>query len=156
VSQDTVDEKVQEKQVEKQEEKREEKWYQDPLGTVVAALILIWAGVVFLSANLGLLDAFVRVMQRLPLPFYELPFDIPFFGATSWRLFFLGAGAIVLCEVVVRLIVPQFRRKVFGSLIGAIVLIALGFGQFEVIWPLILIAIGASILLGSLFTRRRR
>jgi hypothetical protein len=44
---------------------------------------------------------------------------------------------------------------VFGSLIGAIVLLALGYGNFEVIWPLILIAVGASILLGGIFTRRK-
>ena len=149
------EEKVQEKEVQKREEKIEEKWHQDPLGTVVAALILIWAGVVLLASNLGLLDAFTRLMNLLPLPEYGLPFEIPIVGLTAWRLFFLGAGSIVLCEVIIRLIVPQFRRKVFGSLIGAIVLISLGFGNFEVIWPLILIAVGASILFGGLFTRRK-
>jgi uncharacterized membrane protein len=155
VSDEKQEEKLQEKEVQKREEKMEEKWHQDPLSAVVGALILIWAGVVLLAANLGLLDAFVRLVDLLPLPLYELPFEIPFFGASAWRLFFLGAGVIVLFEVLIRLIVPQFRRRIFGSLIGAIVLIALGFGNFEVIWPLILIAIGASILLGGLFTRRK-
>ncbi len=57
--------------------------------------------------------------------------------------------------MIIRLIVPQFRRRIFGSLIGAVVLIALAFGSFEVIWPLILIAIGASVLLRGLFTKRK-
>ena len=149
------EEKIQEKEVAKQEEKIEEKYHQDPLGTVVGALILIWAGVVLLASNLGILDALTRLIDLLPLPLYELPFDIPLFGASAWRLFFLGAGVIVLCEALIRLIVPQFRRRVFGSLIGAIVLLALGVGNFEVIWPLILIAIGVSVLLGGLFTKRK-
>ena len=140
---------------ERQEEKTEDKWRQDPLNTIFGALILIWAGVVLLAANLDMLDVFTQLLDRLPLPLYELPFAIPFFGANAWRLFFLGAGVIVLCEVIVRLIVPRFRRKVFGSLIAAIVLIALGLGNFEVIWPLILIAIGISVLLGGLVTRRK-
>ena len=155
MGQEKVDEKQEEKFQEKEVEKQEEKWHQDPLSTVVGALILIWAGVVLLASNLGILDAFTRVMNLLPLPEYGLPFEIPFVGLTTWRLFFLGAGGIVLCEVIIRLVVPQFRKKVFGSLIGAIVLIALGFGNFEVIWPLILIAIGVSVLLGGLFTKRK-
>jgi uncharacterized membrane protein len=155
VGQEKVDEKQEEKFHEKEVEKREEKVQQDPLGAVVAALVLIWAGTVLLASNLGLLDAFTRLMNLLPLPEYGLPFDIPFVGLTTWRLFFLGAGAIVLCEVLIRLVVPQFRRRVFGSIIGAIVLISLGLGNFEVIWPLILIAIGVSVLLGGLFTRRK-
>jgi hypothetical protein len=152
VGEEKVEEK-QEKEVQKQEEKMEEKWHQDPLSAIVAAMILIWAGTVLLAANLGLLDALEQLLEALPL--YDLPFDIPFFGVSAWRLFFLGAGGIVLCEVIIRLIVPRFRRKVFGSLIGAIVLLALGYGNFEVIWPLILIAIGVSVLLGGLFNRRK-
>ena len=149
------EEKLHEKEVEKQEEKMEEKWHQDPLSPIVGALILIWAGVVLLASNLGLLDAFARLVDLLPLPVYRLPFEIPIFGADAWRLFFLGAGAIVIVEIIVRLLVPSFRRRIFGSLIGAIVLISLGLGSFEVIWPLILIAIGTSILLGGIIGRRK-
>ena len=103
MGQEKMDEKQEEKVQEKQVEKHEEKVQQDPLNAVVAALILIWAGVVLLASNLGLLETLTRLMNLLPLPEYGLPFDIPFVGLTAWRLFFLGAGGIVLCEVLVRL-----------------------------------------------------
>ena len=46
-----------EKERSKQEEKTaEEKWQRDPLGATIWALVLIWAGVVLLAENLGLLE----------------------------------------------------------------------------------------------------
>ncbi len=147
------EEKVDEKEIEKHEEKTDEKWHQDPLSTVVGALILMWAGVVLLARNLGILDALNQMLDRLPLPEPNLPFEIPFFGTSAWQLFFLGAAGIVICEVMIRLLVPAYRRKVFGSIIGAIVLLALGLGSWNLIWPLVLIAIGVSILLSGLFRK---
>lgn len=54
-----------EKDVEKREEKEEkeeksweEKWHRDPLGTATWAVILIWAGLVLLADNMGLLTRF--------------------------------------------------------------------------------------------------
>jgi hypothetical protein len=146
-------EKVDEKEVDKHEEKTDEKWHQDPLSAVVGALILMWAGVVLLARNLGILDAFNRMLDLLPIPEPDLPFDIPFFGTNAWQLFFLGAAGIVICEVIIRLLVPAYRRRVFGSIIGAIVLLALGLGSWNLIWPLVLIAVGVSILLGGIFRK---
>jgi hypothetical protein len=150
-----VEEKEEEKVQEKEEEKIEEKGSQDPLNAVIFALILIWAGVILLAHNLGYLDQFKSLLDWLPLGGLNLPWEkIPFFGLTAWRLFFLGAGALVLIEVVIRLIVPEYRRRVFGSIIGAIVLIAVGLGGWNLIWPLVLIAVGAAILLRGVLGRK--
>ena len=149
------EEKAEEKELQKHEEKMDEKWHQDPLSAVVGALILMWAGVVLLARNLGVLDAFNRMLDLLPIPEPDLPFDIPFLGTSAWQLFFLGAAGIVICEVIIRLLVPAYRRRVFGSIIGAIVLLALGLGSWNLIWPLVLIAIGVSILLSGIFRKPR-
>ena len=65
------DEKFDEKELEKREEKSsedekswEEKWQRDPVNTAVWALIFIWAGLVLLAENLGLLDAIRISAQR--------------------------------------------------------------------------------------------
>jgi hypothetical protein len=151
-----MEEKEEEKVREKEEEKLEEKSTQDPLSAVVFALILIWAGVVLLAHNLGMLGSFEGLLSQLPLGELDLPWErISFFGLTAWRLFFLGAGAIVLIEVLIRLLVPEYRRRVFGSVIGAIVLIAVGLGGWNLIWPMVLIAVGASILLRGVFGGRK-
>jgi hypothetical protein len=151
-----MEEKEEEKVQEKEEEKLQEKQSQDPLSAVIFALILIWAGIVLLAHNLGWLDAFEGLLGQLPLGELDLPWErISFFGLTAWRLFFLGAGALVLIEVLIRLLVPEYRRRVFGSIIGAIVLFAVALGGWNLIWPLILIAVGASILLRGVFGGRR-
>jgi hypothetical protein len=142
------DEKVEKE--EKEEKTVEEKSRQDPVGSLVWAATLIWAGVVLLLNNLGWLDAW-----RIRLG--DLDFDLPvqieaWVGA--WQLFFLGAAVLVLVGVVVRLLVPEYRRPILGNLIWAIVLFGIALGQWTLIWPLILIAIGLSLLLGGLLRRR--
>ena len=131
------------KEEEKEEEKTEEKaggewgyekWHRDLLSTVVWAAILIWAGLALLAQNVGLLTHFEWL--------------------DAWGLIFIGAGVIVLLEVAVRLLVPSYRRAVGGTLIFAVILIGLGLGNlfsWDVVWPLILIAIGVSVLLRGLF-----
>ena len=144
-------EKFDEKELEKQEEKSadeknyDEKYRRDPLGAIVWALILIWVGLVLLAQNLGYLEQW-----GLRLKFADLPFEIPFIG-DSWSLIFLGIAVIVFIEIIIRLLIPDYRRPLMGSVIFLIVCIGLAFGSWEFIWPLILIAIGASILLRGLF-----
>ncbi len=145
-----MEEKELEKRGEKEEKSVEEKSRHDPVGAIVWAATLIWAGVVLLANNLGWLD-------RLRLELGDVGFDLPveleaWIGV--WQLFFLGAGVLVLLGVVVRLLVPEYRRPILGSLIWAVVLFGLALGQWTLIWPLILIAIGVSLLFNSL-TRRR-
>lgn len=151
------EEKYNEKELQKQEEKAaeektseektyEEKYRRDPLGTLIWAVILIWAGLVWLANNFGFLE---RVRIRAA----DLPINIPF-GTQVWSIFFIGAGLILLIEVLIRLVVPDYRRPVMGTFILAIVFFGIGLGSWNLIWPLILILIGASILLRGVFNRR--
>jgi hypothetical protein len=143
------DEKEEEKEEEKKHEKSEkegksweEKWRQDPVSAVVWALILIWAGLVLLAANLGAL----RTLVPGGVEVLEV-----------WPFIFLGAGALVLLGVVVRLLVPAYRRPIGGDLILGVVFIAIGLGWWvgwEIVGPVAIIGIGLAILLGGL--RRRR
>lgn len=131
------EEEKREEKEEKEEKSWDEKWRRDPLNAVVWAAILIWAGLVLLGSNLGLLARFEAV--------------------EAWALIFLGAGLIVLLEVVVRLLVPDYRRPVGGSLIFAIILVAIGLGDlvgWELVGPLVLIMIGVSIVVRGFLWRR--
>ncbi len=143
---DEKDEKD-EKEVQKHDEKVEER---DLLSTITWALILIWAGVTFLAVNQGWLERL-----NLPKPLFDnlLPRQLEMFEPRVWNLIALGAGVIILLEVVVRLLVPAFRRHVGGSLIVATVFIGIGLGSWfgwNIIWPIILIAAGVVVLVSGL------
>ncbi len=134
-------EKAEEKEEEKKHEKGpeeknwDEKWRRDPLGSLFWALILIWAGVALLLNNMGL--------ARIP-------------GLEVWELIFIGAGVLILIEVVVRLLMPAYRKPVGGSLIIAIIFLGIGLQGFvtgNLIWAVALILIGLYVLLRGL-TRR--
>jgi hypothetical protein len=133
-------EKEEEKQEEKQEKEEkswDEKWQRDPLGTLVWAAILVWAGLVLLASNLGLLARIEKL--------------------DTWNLIFIGAGLIILLEVVVRLLLPDYRRPVIGSIILAVLLLAIGLGNlinWGIIWALALIAIGVLIIFRGMFRGR--
>ncbi len=95
---------------------------QDSLDSVGWAAAFVWAGVVvFLAINFGL-------------------------GAQGWSLFFLGAGVLTLIKVAVRLLTPVYHKPIFGDLIWAGILFGLGTGSWGLIGPVILVAIGVSIL----------
>lgn len=142
-----------EKERDKTEEKTvEEKYRRDPLGSIIWAVILIWAGLVFLGNSLGLFNNFPSG--------FGLPFSNNFdwgAGTGAWTIVFIGAGIIVLAEAVIRLMVPAYRRPIGGTLVFAFILIGIGLGNifsWNVIWPLIVIAIGLSVLLGGFWRRR--
>jgi hypothetical protein len=143
-----ADEKFDEKDREKREEKTpeeknwDEKWRRDPLGTAVWAGIFIWAGLVLLADNLGYLD-------NLRLAQINLPGPLDVISMSAWSIIWIGAGLIVLLEVLIRLLVPEYRRPVGGTIFFGIFLISMGLGSvfgWELIWPLILIALGLSII----------
>jgi hypothetical protein len=130
-------EEKEEKGRQQEEKSWDEKWQRDPVGSIVWASILVWAGLVLLADNLGLLsDLTLR---------------------NAWGVIFAGAGVILLLEVLVRLLVPEYRRPVIGTLIFGFILLGIGLGDlvgWGVIWALVVIAIGLSILVRGLFGRR--
>ncbi|MBM4431504.1 MAG: hypothetical protein FJ026_14340 [Chloroflexi bacterium] len=136
---DEKEEKAREEQ-EKQHEKEEKGrgWGRDPLGGLIWALILISAGLIFLAQSpLGLVD-----WERL---------------GGAWNAIFIAVGLILLFEVLVRLLVPAYRRPVGGTLVFACIMLALGVGGlvgWQVTGPLILIAIGVGTLLAGLLRGR--
>lgn len=143
------DEKAEEK-MEKEDEKRYEKHERDPLSALAWALILIWAGLVFLASNLGWLDQ-LQVQQVLPEGF-------EFLGWSNWSLIFLGAGVIIFLEALVRTFVPAYRSNTGGSFFLAAIFLGIGLsGLFgwELVWPFILIALGLSALASALIQNRK-
>lgn len=127
----------QEKEEEKQEKSWDEKWRRDPLNAAAWAIILIWAGLVLLAGNLGLLDPFEKI--------------------NSWDLIFVGAGGVLLLEALFRLLMPAHRQPVIGNIILAFVFLAIGLGglvNWGIIWGLIIIGIGVYILASGLLRRR--
>ena len=138
-----ADQNQDEKEVRKREEKSseekewDEKYRRDPLGALVWPLVLIWAGLVFLASNLGLFSSFLN-SSRNP------------YGFGAWSIVLIGAGLIVLAVALVRLARPEYRRPIAGSVVFGIILIAIGLGDlinWGIVWPLVLIALGALILL---------
>lgn len=131
------DEKHDEKQREKDEKNR-----RDPLSTAVWGAIIIWAGLVLLADNMG-------ILTNLGFSGIALPGLIPL-RLSAWGLIFTGAAVIIFLEVAIRLLVPTYRRHVIGSVILAFVFLGIGLGNlisWGVIWALVLIAIGVLILL---------
>jgi hypothetical protein len=152
---DQRDEKFDEKDREKREEKSseekswEEKYRRDPLGSIVWAGILVWAGLVLLANNLGLLD-------RLRFQGADFPGAEALGRLEAWSVILAGAGVLVLIGVLARLLFPEYRRDVGGNLFLGVILIGIGLGNifgWNIVWPLILIALGISILLRG-FLRR--
>lgn len=137
-----ADEKTQEKQTEKEQEKQwDEKWRRNPLGAVTFALILIWAGLVLLADNLNL-----------------WPPDTILGTLNTWSLIFIGAGLIILATAIVRLVVPEYRSPIAGSVILGFIFIGIGLSSivsWQVLWAVILIAIGIALLLGGALRSRK-
>ena len=145
---DEQNEKFDEKEMEKREEKSpeekswEEKYQRDPLSPIIWGLILLWAGGVLLLSNLGLLDSLLRRTVIAPAWVERL--------TQGWSLVMLGAGVIILIEVAIRLLIPLYRHSIVGTAILAIVFIGIGLGDlisWNILWPLVLIALGLIIVL---------
>jgi hypothetical protein len=144
------DEKFDEKEAEKREEKSpDEKYRRDPLGTITWAAILIWAGLVLLAGNLGYLKGWGgSLAEKTGLTTLR--------ALDGWEFVFLGAGVLILIEILIRILVPAYRKPITGSLILAIILIAIGLGDvltWTVLGPVILIILGLSILLRGIFRK---
>jgi hypothetical protein len=114
------------------ERDKSEKWSGgDALGPLVWGLIIIFAGLAFAAVNLGI----------YPWLTWE----------NVWSVIFIGAGLLFLLEVIIRLVLPTYRRPVRGRIILAFVALAIGLGGvvgWELTWPLIVIAVGLAIIIG--------
>jgi hypothetical protein len=105
--------------------------HRDPAGRAMGGLVLIWLGVIFFIVQNGM------------------------FGVTwanMWGAFLMGLGGLLVLQALVRLVLPDYRRGVFGLVIGGMVLIAIGtipFGGADWArwWPLALIALGIALLI---------
>jgi len=120
---------------EKEEKGKEEKWRRDPLSGVTAGLIIISVGILFLLTSQDKIG-----------------------WSNWWAYFLLALGGIFILEVLLRSIMPAFRRPVFGKLIAGVVLIAIGASNIYGLvswWPLLIIGVGVLILFNALFRFRR-
>jgi len=146
------EEKEREKNTEKTEEKSpEEKWQRDPLNAVTWAAILIWAGLVFLASNLGWLDQLFTKSR--------ITTDWDWLGdlANAWPLVLIGAGIILLIQVLIRLLVPAYSKPVLGTVILALLFLGIGLGDlinWGIIWAVVLIILGIWIIIRG--TRGRK
>ncbi len=117
--------------------KQDEKYFEgvcgknDRLSSFVWAALFLWAGIVLLASNIGWIEL--------------LPFQVPELG---WAVFFFGAGVIVLTEIVIRFTVPDIHNPELISIIAVIFFFGLALGAWVYTWPLILVAIGVSIIIG--------
>ncbi len=93
------------------------KW--DSLDKMIFGITLIWGGIVFLIYNLSM-------------------------DEEAWPLFFLGAGILVLVKVVIRFLNRPYRKSIIGDLIWTGFLFMVG--DWDYIWPFIIIVIGVSML----------
>jgi hypothetical protein len=109
----------------------------DALGPIIWGLIIICAGLAFAAVNLGM----------YPWLTWE----------NVWSVIFIGAGLLFVLEVIIRILMPTYRRPIRGRIILAFVALAIGLGGligWEVTWPLIIIAVGLAIVIG-VFVRPR-
>jgi hypothetical protein len=135
----------------KKEDKRYDKNHdRDQLSSLAWALILIWAGLVFLAANLGMLD---RIQAQ------EIEFGgFNIMGLSTWSVIFVGAGAIVFLEAIIRTFVPAYRGSTGGNFFLAAIFLGIGLGGifgWQLVWPFILIAMGLSALASALIQNRK-
>jgi len=126
----------------------EAKHRSDRLSSLIWALILIWAGLVFLAANIGWLNALSTS--------FTLPAGLSFAGMSTWSVIFLGAGVLIFIEALIRSFSKAYRSSTGGNFVLAAVFLGLGLSAifgWNAVWPFVLIAMGVSALLGALIHR---
>ena len=120
----------------------------DRLSSITWALILIWAGLVFMAANLGWLDASRTSIGH--------PWGLTIAGLGAWSVIFLGAGVLVLLEALVRTFAKPYHSTDGGNFVLAAIFLGIGLSAifgWRAVWPFVLIAMGLSALLSALIRR---
>lgn len=129
-----------EKGQEKQDEKGQgpdEKYERNPVGYLMFAVLLFWIGVFFLLRNRHYFPETDR----------------------GWAILVWGGAALAFLEIAIRFAVPRFRRALTGTFVWAAILTGVGAGlwtggDWAIIGPLILIAVGIALIAGRLLPRR--
>jgi hypothetical protein len=107
----------------------------DLTGPITGGLILIWLGVTFFLQENNYISS-----------------------SNWWAYFLMGIGAILIFQGLLRY--AASRRPFIGSFIGGAVVFVIGFafvqGVNADLWPLVLVAIGAAVLLSAVAGRQRR
>lgn len=130
------------------EERMADKRRSDRLGSLTWALILIWAGLVFLASNLGWLNDVSN--------YITLPAGVTFVGISTWSVIFLGAGVLVFMEAMIRSFSKPYRSSTGGNFVLAAVFLGVGLSAifgWNAVWPFVLIAMGVSALISALIRR---
>jgi len=74
---------------------------------------------------------------------------------TGWRIFFLGVGILALLGAMIRLALPEYRRKIGEGIVFGCIFLGIGLGdQGAWIWPVLLGIVGLTILRGVFLQRR--
>jgi len=99
--------------------------------------------------------AIVFIWSSFLLMAHLTGFDESYGWWDGWGLFFIGIAAIVLIGTIIRWLVPKYRRRGLAlGLVFGLILLSIGLGEIALwIWPLLLGAIGISILLRVFITR---
>lgn len=122
---------------------------QDILANSIWGLIFIWAGTILLANNLGWLKAW---LEHLP---FGASTSLPHLSFGAWSLVSLGAGFLLLFEIVLRWIVPSLRKPWIGKLIFSLLLICVGLDgiiSWLVILPAFLVLAGFLMVLRGIIS----
>ncbi len=119
--------------------KNRDSWKQDRLDSAGWGLFFLWGALVIVAEVTN--------------------FSSNFSWWSGWSIFFIGAGVITLIQLIIRLLVPKYRIKWMGNLIGTGILFAMGFflGEWEGLgwfWVILMAIIGI-VILAKVFTSRR-
>lgn len=108
----------------------------DRLDGIFYGLVFIW-GALVLAGHLAGLDAQYA------------------WWTSGWRVFFTGVGALEILGTGVRLTMPKYRARVGQGFVIGCILLGVGLGDRAAwIWPVLLGAIGLTILRGVFLQRK--
>lgn len=136
--------KKQAKQPHYYEENNDKNNNHDRLSSLTWALIFIWAGLVFLANNLGLLDQ----LRAQEFQIGTIIID----EVRSWSVIFLGVGVIVFIEALMRTFSSTYHSS-SGNFFLAAIFIGIGLSGFigwQIVWPFILIGLGLASLASAI------